>query len=44
MQGPPYSIFVGGLAYEMTNDILMEAFAEYESVTDANVIMDYETN
>jgi len=37
-------LYVGGLAYAVTNDELQELFAAFGQVTSAQVIMDRETN
>jgi RNA recognition motif-containing protein len=37
------NIYVGNLAYGVTDDDLREAFAEYGEVSRANVIMDRDT-
>lgn len=37
-------LYVGGLAYAVTNDELQELFAAFGEVTSAQVIMDRETN
>ena len=37
-------LFVAGLAYSMTNDDLSNLFADFGTVTSAQIVMDRETN
>jgi hypothetical protein len=39
----PLKLFVGGLPWALTSDDLREVFAEFGSITEANVVYDRET-
>jgi len=42
-QDDPLKLFVGGLPWALTSDDLREVFAEFGSITEANVVYDRET-